>query len=64
MYFYENAAREKLRDIQQEAERWRLVSKGREPRAPRPSRWWQKFHLVRRSKSSPPMVARGTDQAG
>jgi hypothetical protein len=62
--FYETVARERLRDIERQAERNRLASIGRESRPSILRQWRQRLHLARRPEPRPRVVASGADQAG
>jgi hypothetical protein len=62
--FYEVVARERLRDIERQAEMHRLVASARPRRESRLWRWRQRLHLARKAGQPRPVVARGADQAG
>jgi hypothetical protein len=62
--FYEGVARERLRDIERQAEMHRLVASGRQPGDGRLGRWRRRLHLVRKARQPRPVVSRGADPTG
>ena len=64
VYFYEAVARDRLHDIQQQAELRRLAASGRESRPGRLRPWWERLHFARTREHRHPVVAGGADRAG
>jgi hypothetical protein len=62
-FFYEGLARERIRDIERQAELHRLVASGREPRPGRLRQWRQRLHLAGKPEQPGPGVAREVDEA-
>ena len=63
-FFYEGLARERIHDIERQAELRRLIASGKEPRPGRLRQWRQWLHLARRPEQPRPVVAREADGAG
>jgi hypothetical protein len=62
--FYEAVARERIHDIERQAELRRLIASGKEPRPGRLRQWRQRLHLARRPQQPRPVAAREADGAG